>query len=170
MAELTYTVDMRSIGKFKKGTRSNKRRAAYEFIAKRVVRYYRNRFISLSAMTGGSPQWPALAEKTVKTKLSLSRRGKISGNPRWILRRYNQLVNSFGYRVHDTGFIAGVLERLDYVYPSGKSLQEVALKHQKGTSKIPRGPIIVPLPPAIITAIKRDFYKMYTDIVKESNV
>lgn len=124
--------------------------------------YLRNRFISLSAGSGG---WPPLKESTIKRKERRIRQFGFTTSPHWILRESNTLLGALGVDYTKDGVVVGFIK--DKPYPakirrSGMSVYQVAEVHQRTR------PIIVEPSRATITKANRLMKDTMDDMVEDS--
>lgn len=168
--ELTLVGDLSGALKFKKYTRSKHKEDGFEQAGRRFQRWLRRRYFALSA---GGGEWKPLAESTIKQKESLARWGRISVQPRWILRRQDVLVNSIEFEKQPMGFRVGFMtvKRYPKIYKSEQSrtVRYVAMQHQVGHGRLPQRKIIVIPPQAVVKAALEDVRRNLFKFVQEIN-
>lgn len=94
----------------------------------RYLQFQRKRYLALSA---GGGEWPKLKKVTIQRK---KRRG-IAENPRAILREYDTLISSLGFKTIGRKIFVGFTRNRPH--PRGKSVFQIAKIHTKGLGRVP---------------------------------
>lgn len=165
-------IDLTTLGRFKRMS-PNRKSKIFEKAARRYTDYLRKRFLSLSAMTGGSAQWPKLAEITIKHKERAITRGdgRINiSNPEWILRESNTLSQGLGYKLNPTGFNVGYVTVQSH--PNAPmSVAQLAEIHQFGAPErnLPARPILIYPDARLKRMLIKDIENSFGEVFREVN-
>lgn len=127
--------------------------------ARRLSRWQQNRFISFSA---GGGDWAKLAASTILRK---TRRG-VASNPEWILREYDELFTSFGFRNINGALVVGITNNKSH--PRGSTTFVIARVHQGGLGRVPVRRIVILPPKGILKQMNSDIRAEYNKIIRRN--